>query len=217
MLSQNRKTSTDTIGRIENWTDNASVSRVIELIEENISFYINQYTQVHTEKDLNQNFSLCMNTKVKDELFTFSNGYKDIILATPHEVDFGVVLDGESKAFFVLEAKRLDTSLPRSREKEYVLGTLGGMERFKKEKHGKNLTHAGMIAYVQTDDFNTWLGKVNGWIDEEIISVTSSELTWINQDKLLVEKKETIYNTYLSKHKCLTKDINMYHIWVDLT
>ena len=209
--------SIDTIGKIENWTDNASIHRVIELIEDNITLFIEKYTGVHAEKDLNQNFSLCMNTKAKDELFTFSNEYKDIILATPHKVDFGVVIDGETEAFFVLEAKRLNTSLPKAREKEYIVGKLGGIERFKKEKHGKSLTHVGMIAYVQTDNSGIWLDKINDWIDEEITSPTSSELTWVNKDKLVIDKEEAIYSTYSSTHQCLTKDINMYHVWIDLT
>lgn len=217
MLSQESRASTERVGSIKNWADNASINRVIEFIEKNIGLYLLKYTDVVVEKDLTQNFSLCMNRKAKNELFTFSNGYKDTILATPYEVDLGVVSDDETESFFVLEAKRLDTTLPTSREKEYIIGKIDGIERFKKEKHGKNLAYVGMLGYVQSDDFDTWHRKINHWIDEEISSATSSELTWDANDKLLINKKETIYQTYVSKHKCLVKDIEMYHIWVDLT
>jgi hypothetical protein len=158
-----------------------------------------------------------MNVKSKDELFTFTNGFRDIILTTPHEVDFGIVTDGEQDAFFAIEAKCLDSTLPKAREKEYIIGKHGGIERFKREKHGMPLVHVGMIGYVQSDNFDIWFEKINGWIDEEINTTTSGELIWKNKDKLILDKKETMFNTYLSEHKCIGKEkINMYHIWVNL-
>lgn len=220
MLSKNAEASPKANGRVYNWTDNASIYRVIEIIEQNIEFFIEKYTNSHkqVEKKLNQNFSLFMNVKSKDELFTFSNGYGDNVLVRPYEVDFGIVADDEQDAFFVIEAKRLDDTLPKAREKEYIIGKLGGIERFKREKHGRPLTYVGMIGYVQSDNFETWLEKINGWVDEEIRTATSDELIWESKDKLILDKQETVFNTYLSEHKCSTKEkISMYHIWVDLT
>jgi hypothetical protein len=74
-----------------------------------------------------------------------------------------------------------------------------------------------MIGYVQTDDFDVWFEKINSWIDEEIVSPTSSELIWKKKDKLSLDKKDKIFHTYLSEHRCKTKEIDMYHIWLDLT
>lgn len=218
MLSKNIEASPKANGRVYNWTNNASVYRVIEVIEENIRFFVDKYVNNQAEKYLNQNFSICMNMKSKDELFTFVNGYGDSVLATPYEVDFGIVIDGEHDAFFAIEAKRLDCTLPIDRKKEYIIGKLGGIERFKREKHGKSLTHVGMIGYVQSDNFDTWFKKINDWIDEEINTDASNELIWESRDKLIPDKQETVFNTYLSEHKCISKEkINMYHIWVDLT
>ena len=214
MLSDNKPITISS--GLENWEDKASIWRVISLIEENLELFKKKYSFPESEKDLNQNFSLCMNTKAKDELFSFSNGYKDIIKATPHEVDFGIVPDEETDAFFVIEAKRLDNGLGKAREKEYIIGKLGGIERFKNQKHGGELTHVGMIGYIQTDDFDTWFRKINNWIKEEIKAPTSNDLIWEEKDKLILDKKNKLFSTYLSEHQCKTKDISMYHIWIDL-
>jgi hypothetical protein len=215
LLSDNKPTTISS--RLENWEDKASIWRVISLIEENLELFKEKYCISKNETDLNQNFALCMNSKAKNELFVFSNEYKDIIKATPHKVDFGIVPDEETDAFFVIEAKRLDISLGKAREKEYIIGKLGGIERFKNQKHGGELTHVGMIGYMQTNDFDTWFAKINSWIEEEISSPLSADLIWEEQDKLKSDKESKLFNTYLSKHQCKTKDISMYHIWIDLT
>ena len=214
MLSDNKPIVT--FSKLENWTDNESINRVISLIEENLELFKQKYCIPKNETDLNQNFALCMNSRAKDELFGFSNEYKDIIKATPHKVDFGIVPDGETDAFFVIEAKRLKTDLSKAREKEYIIGKYGGVERFKNQKHGGDLTHVGMIGYVQTDNFDTWFTKINSWIEEEIVAPTSDDLIWEKQDKLKFNTKSKLFNTYLSQHQCKIKDISMYHIWIDL-
>jgi len=213
LLSDNKPTTIPL--RLENWEDKASIWRVISLIEENLELFKEKYCISKNETDLNQNFALCMNSKAKNELFVFSNEYKDIIKATPHKVDFGIAPDAETEAFFVIEAKRLDTRLNKAREKEYIIGKLGGIERFKNQKHGGELSHVGMIGYMQTDTFDTWFTKINSWIEEEIKAPTSDELIWEEHEKLKSDKKSKLFNTYLSQHRC--KDISMYHIWIDLT
>jgi len=123
----------------------------------------------------------------------------------------------QHKNIFVFEAKRLDSKLGKSREKEYIIGETGGIERFKRDKHGKGLPHAGMIGYVQTDDFDTWKSKINNWIDKEIITSTSPELSWIIDDKL-IERNQTLQIVkYISTHNCISKkQINLTHLWVKL-
>ena len=121
------------------------------------------------------------------------------------------------KNIFVFEAKRLDNTLEKSREREYVIGLTGGIERFKKEKHAKDLLHAGMIGYVQTDDFNTWENKINTWISDEIIKPSSSTLIWDNTDKLFKKNQTTQITKYTSSHICISKkQINLTHLWINL-
>jgi len=79
---------------------------------------------------------------------------------------------GEFDSFFSIEAKRLPTP-GQKREKEYVIGNdrpSGGIERFKKGIHGKNLKYAAIIGYIQEEDMNHWYLKINEWISELITS-----------------------------------------------
>ncbi len=130
-----------------------------------------------------------------------------------------------NKPFIVIEAKRLDCKITKERKKEYVVGRYdkkkyidsGGIERFKKEIHGKGLVYVGMIGYMQTDNFSSWFTKINSWIEEEIKAPTSDNLIWEEKEKLILDKENQLFSTYLSEHKCKIKDISMYHIWIDLT
>ncbi len=127
--------------------------------------------------------------------------------------------------FFVLEAKRLDNTLPKIREKEYVIGRFnkdkyiesGGIERFKKEIHGKKFIHAGMIGYILTDDFASWEIKINSFIDSEIASSTSNDLKWYQSDKLTKLSENKKFAKYNSNHECISgKRINLDHLWIVL-
>lgn len=141
--------------------------------------------------------------------------------------------------FFLIEAKRLDSSLEKPREREYVIGRSskkkdidsegivsfkqkyidsGGIERFKKEKHAKNFNNAAILGYVLTDDFNKWEKKINSWIDDEIIKSTSSILSWDDLDKLRnIDLSDKIVK-FESSHSCISgKQISLTHIWINLT
>ena len=75
-----------------------------------------------------------------------------------------------SRAFFVLEAKRLPTPSGSGRDmREYVIGNKedGGIERFKREYHGGGLNPCGMIGYVEEKDFADWLEIINCWISSK--------------------------------------------------
>jgi hypothetical protein len=121
------------------------------------------------------------------------------------------------KNIFVFEAKRLNNTFDNARKKEYVIGKKGGIERFKRDLHGKDLAHSGMIAYVQTDDFNTWENKINDWINEEIIAPSSPKLKWQSGDKLIKQNKTLQIAKYTSCHSRLSKEqINLTHLWVNL-
>lgn len=121
------------------------------------------------------------------------------------------------KNIFVFEAKRLDNTLGKSREKEYIIGKIGGIERFKRDKHGKGLPHSGMIGYIQTDDFDTWKNKINDWIDEEINTPSSHDLNWLFSDRLIEQKQTLEIAKYTSIHNRISKkEIQLTHLWVKL-
>jgi len=138
------------------------------------------------------------------------------------------ILDKEQKpALIKFEAKRLSTSLPKSRQKEYVIGEYekgkkfknsGGVERFKNGRHGKDVNKACLIGYVQTNSFTYWFKKINGWIQDEINNPSDSRLTWDNDDKLI--KIESDINTcvHMSNAKRqLLNSIELRHFWIDFT
>ena len=214
MFSDNQpKRQTDTKGKFEP----KSLKEIKKFIENNIEIFQKKYNRTTKEKGLNQQFVVCMNNQIRDEKFFFHHEYiEDTSRGDSAQVDIAIIPRESQKASFVLEAKRLDTSLPKYRKKEYIIRDgSGGIERFKKEIHGVGLTYVGMIGYMQTDTFDTWFTKINSWI-EEIKAPTSDDLIWEEHEKLKSDKKSKLFNTYLSQHRCKTKDISIYHIWINL-
>jgi hypothetical protein len=122
------------------------------------------------------------------------------------------------------ETKRLNSTIPKKREREYVIGEYengmciknsGGIERFKNLRHGKNVIYAGIIGYVQTGSFEHWVKKINGWVKDEIISPHDSSLTWDPDDYLKIDWSNSTLCHYISilKRKNLMQ-LDMHHIWV---
>lgn len=131
---------------------------------------------------------------------------------------------GENFPLIKFEAKRLSSTLPRKRKREYVIGEYGqgkqlknsgGIERFKNTKHGKDVNHAGIIGYVQTDSFNYWIDKINSWIKDEINMPHDPELIWDDDDLLVLPWERSKLCGYSSapKRKNLPK-LNLFHLWV---
>jgi hypothetical protein len=118
------------------------------------------------------------------------------------------------KRFLVLEAKRLPTP---GTGREYIEGKSGGVERFKRGDHGRELRTVGMIGYVQRKSFAFWQDALNGWIDE-LIASPSSGVPWDEQDKLIPETASERLATLRSSNLRVTdeKRLKMRHLWVQL-
>lgn len=124
-------------------------------------------------------------------------------------------------AFFVMEAKRLPTPTPpKSREKEYVEGNLGGIERFKRGHHGAGLSKSAMVAYVQSETCSHWHTKVNSWIQDLIDVPISEDIEWNNTDLLVFQSQFDTTFKYSSKNKRIhqgkTDEIELLHYWLPL-
>lgn len=133
------------------------------------------------------------------------------------KVDIGVFLHYKDDApFFAFEAKRLPT-LPKSREKEYVIGNdsnkpTGGIERFKLNLHGINLKESGIIGYVQSDTIQEWSYRINSWITELIGSTSFPETLWSNSDLLTnTESKTGVIARYKSLNERADRSIIILH------
>lgn len=81
-------------------------------------------------------------------------------------------LDINMEVIYCIEAKKLPTDkINGKREKEYVCGDGGAIERFKKEHHGMDdegdlLARNGIVAYVTEHDFQHWYAQINTWISD---------------------------------------------------
>ena len=123
-----------------------------------------------------------------------------------------------TKAFFLIEAKRLPSP---GRKKEYVSGNSGGIERYKKEHHGKGLDGSAMVGYVQKHNCGYWHGEINKWINELIATNTAIDIRWDSDDLLTLEADFNTAQKYTSQHsrigKAKTPPIRLHHYLIDLT
>lgn len=215
-----------------------AIKKVFNFIEECLLEFKNKYSLFKPEDGLTQELVYILDNESREKLplCGFSTEHmEDTTKGNSRRDDIGIrAIKGttihttfypNNKPFIAIEAKRLDSKIVKKRKKEYVVGRYddekyiesGGIERFKKEIHGSGLVYVGMIGYMQTDEFDSWLEKVNQYIDEEINSSTSIKLIWKEKDKLILDKKNQLFSTYISEHKCKSKEISMYHIWINLT
>lgn len=124
-------------------------------------------------------------------------------------------------AFFVMEAKRLPTPTPpKTREKEYVEGNLGGIERFKRGHHGAGLNKSAIVAYIQSENCSHWHTRVNGWIQDLIETSASIEIEWNKNDLLVFENQFDTTFKYQSKNKRIHQgkidEIQLFHYWLPI-
>ena len=113
-------------------------------------------------------------------------------------VDF-VVIDVKSfhetierpQPFFTIEAKRLPPpekdNKGESREKEYVQGRSGGVERYKEDVTAEGLPESAIVGYIQRENCSHWFTEINQWI-KDLEPKSDSSIQW-NSSDLLKEVK----------------------------
>ena len=167
--------------------------KLIEFIEETLIVFQKQFKgEVQTsEEDLNEQLGKTLQYQSKPLPFIFiQETIQKQKKGQNRKVDIGVFKHyAETKPFFTIEAKRLTTALSKAREKEYVTGNnpnklSGGIERFKHNVHGVDLTESALIAYVQKENSKHWFNKVNNWINQLITEEIESILNWASNDLL---------------------------------
>jgi len=144
--------------------------------------------------------------------------YSDLFFGTKGISDFYFYNQEEGKTnlpLFVVEAKRLPApNNKKVREKEYVVGCKdnGGVERYKKEIHGKQLDECGMIGFIEKYSQTYWLNIINKWIKD----LAENECEW-EDDELLTIKESEIDFAYLlsiAHRKISNKDVLLHHWWI---
>lgn len=130
----------------------------------------------------------------------------------PRRMDMAARLntvDINMEVIYCIEAKKLPT--PGSgREKEYVLGKGGAIERFKNEEHGLDdegslIRNNGIVAYITKHDFDHWHHQINQWI---------SDAGWQDSEKLVINYFSAICKLS-SMHQRISGDaLYLTHFWI---
>lgn len=203
-------------------------AKLIEFLEDTlIKFQIQFKGEVNTpEEELNEHLGKTLNYYSNPKSFIFqAETLQKQVKGQNRKVDIGVFRHyADGRPFFTIEAKRLSTVIPKSRKKEYVLGSdsakfTGGIERFKHNVHGVNLVHSAIIGYVQNEDVKFWHRIINNWIQELIDGKITSPLSWILND--LLENtcgfKDLRYAKFISEsEKVDNTKIKLNHYFVNL-
>ncbi len=225
-------------GSIEGPEPDASILAVVCFVEKHLIEFSDKFTdsEIKNEKGLTQKLVLLLNASKEDRLFFFDKEYMEdpergnspqVDIGTITTIEEGIIIEsknyGNDESFFSLEAKRL-CKLETKRSKEYLVGRFegdkylntGGVERFKKGIHGKNLNYGALIAYVQENDFNYWYQIINLWVVELILKNIYSQVSWSLEDKLRKEYIETATAKFISVNSRQNDFIRLFHLWVNL-
>ena len=191
-----------------------------------VDFYISDFIPLYKAQG-----SPTSENRITDLLFIYFNscnqGYLPFFFGKNptqqtgyRESDMGIFAnDIEMKPLlpiFEFEAKKLSST---SNNHEYVYGTRGGMERFKREIHSPHLPHCGMLGYVLDKEPNYWMGQINNWITNLATQSPLNGIDWRGDDELLHPIGTTItFSKCKSRNKRVTlPDIFIIHYLIDLT
>lgn len=123
------------------------------------------------------------------------------------------VEDNACERIYCIEAKKLPTG-PNEREREYISGKKGGIQRFKTNDHGKDrernlLERNGMFGYIMENNFDFWHTTINEWIRGEPNWEESEQLEKLDFSKIATLK---------SQHTRITgKKLYLTHFWINVS
>ncbi|AEE50072.1 hypothetical protein [Haliscomenobacter hydrossis] len=122
-------------------------------------------------------------------------------------------LDIDMELIYCLEAKKLPTDkIGGKREKEYVEGKGGAIERFRNEVHGLDdqgnlLSPNGIIAYVTENSFQHWHEQINLWI---------TDVPWPSNECLNCEYFSSIGKLTSNHLRVSGSNLDLIHFWVNI-
>lgn len=166
-----------------------------------------EFTQLFTKQAQilirKENLPFNIELEYKD-VYNLSKGFSDFFFY-PNEQNVSTA------SIFSVECKRLP-SPEKNREKEYVIGDKinGGIERYKKEKHGKGLNECGLLGFIEKEESKQWLTRINCWIED----LAKSDTTWNINEKLTEFESRTDYCYLKSIAHRKTDVISLDHIWI---
>jgi hypothetical protein len=179
----------------------------------------------YNEEQITQELTIYLSKKAakKGMPFVFFSEYRDKknLDYLNKRIDISVIAienDYDTDAFFVIEAKRLPAPKPAAREREYVIGEKhnGGIERIKRDQHGKALSKCGIIGYVENDSFDNWESKINDWINKLATENKDTSITW-DKNEVLRRIKSSGDTRQLQSENIRDKStVSIIHLWIDL-
>ena len=244
MLSETCSQMINTQGRLSGLKDANSVEVVSDFIKSHLSYFANENKgSALPENSLTQHLlrllnSICIKQNIYFPFYFDKEDIQDEVNAMSPRVDVGVISTKDEgvvigvkrysnrESFFSVEAKILNSNFPAQREKEYLIGyydpkakkykDTGGVERFKKLIHGKNLSYAGIIAYITSEDISYWENKIDTWLSELISASPVNDVRWESSDKLSIIEKDRVKAFFQSKNSRKDDYITLRHFWVML-
>ncbi|MBX3450767.1 MAG: hypothetical protein KF777_14470 [Planctomycetaceae bacterium] len=220
-----------TSGQIVNGIEpNTFVAKTVKFVEEQLPQWRDDKSRpvVEAEEDMNGQLCKFLNDRARDH-FPMANFHHEEKQGKRRRVDLSVVpstkaievalYDSIYVPFLVIEGKRLPAPSV-SREREYVTGlgkVSGGIQRFRMGLHGRDLSKALMVAYVQKEDVAEWHTRINGWITALESTGEDKTCDWTGSDSLSDLVTNGVSKTCRCESSHLRKDllgIRLVHLWV---
>lgn len=211
-------------------TDDNPIVAVVEFLDTHLPRFPASFakatssTKIEAEDKISQELQTYLQRIAWGGTFMFQ--FQRLELGSRRSSDFGVLTvknynsSSPSRAFFLIEAKRLPTPGTdkdgNSREKEYVEGNYGGIERYKRGHHGASLTDSALLGYIQdSNDCDYWSEKINSWIDALVESNSHTDIHWDTNDTMTLKKRFISAQKYFSKNARVVDNksdsINLHH------
>lgn len=200
-----------------------TISFIVKTIKEVPAYFISALKNTDVTKPLNENkltqvLVEQINAVLLEKEFSIlaQNQYSDLFYGSKGIPDFYFYESEKGKTnkpLFIVESKILPSPLPKTREKEYVIGDKknGGIERFKIEKHGKGLNECGIVGFVKNDNFDFWKDNINSWINE----LSNNDDFWNKDERIILKERTEIFALLHSiAHRKEKIDLLLYHFWI---
>jgi len=197
----------------------STISSILHFLEAKLPTFVERFDgSLINEDEITQECCIYLNREARNKNFMFHFQYK--YNGSRRSSDMSIISAetyANTKPLFVIEAKRLPTPGSR-RSKEYVRGNLGGIERFKRELHGANLTCGALLGFIQKETAAFWHVMVTEWITDLIATNTDNTIKWEDTDQLTPYAMKKFVTKYVSNSQRASGTmITLYHYWLDLT
>lgn len=211
---------------------NTQFKVVVELIVQSLPLFAASAVKdgISNEDGLNLLLSLFISkvARLKELPFiVMHQSMEDLTRGGSPAPDIGIHLDivddvGPPPRITAFEGKRLTARLGTKRRREYVIGhdengkyiPCGGIERFKRSIHGRELNHAGIIGYIQDKTPDHWREQINAWISE--LSLKPDDPAWSAREhltSLTINGQVTECSSFVCRDG---SDLHLAHIWINL-